>query len=98
MPHHGMRQGARGAGLLLDLAVGHDLALGLDGGDPGHAAGGNRGGHERHQNTFEKPGICLDDGHWIFSSHPLADRQLKLERTYTRSHDPGLNGVFIQRS
>jgi hypothetical protein len=98
MPHHGMGEEARGAGLLLDLAVVHDLALGLDGGDSGHAAGGDGGGDERHQDTFEKPGICLDDRHWILSSHRLADRQLKLERTYTRSHDPGLNGVFILRS
>ena len=93
-----MGKEARGAGLLLDLAVGRDLALGLDGSDPGHAAGGNCGGHEHHQNSFEKPGIRLDDRHWILSSHRLADRQLKLERTYTRSHDPGLNGVFILRS
>ena len=98
MPHHGMGEKAGGAGLLLDLAVGHDLALGLDRSDPGHAAGGNGGGHERHQYAFEKPGICLDARHWILSSHRLADRQLKLERTYTRSHDPGLNGVFILRS
>jgi hypothetical protein len=98
MPHHGMGRLARGAGLLLDLAVGHDLALGLDGGDPGHAAGGDGGGYESHQDAFEKPRICLDDRHWIFPSHRLADRQLKLERTYTRSHDPRLNGTFILRS
>ena len=93
-----MGKGARGAGLLLDLALGHDLALGLHRGDTRHAARGNGCGYESHQNASEKPGISFDDRHWIIPSHRLASRQLKLERTYTRSHDPGLNGVFILRS
>jgi len=98
MPYHGMGKDTRGAALLLDLALGDDLALGLHRGKARHAARGDGCGHERHQDAFEKPGISFDDRHWIIPSHRLASRQLKLERTYTRSHDPGLNAVFISRS
>jgi hypothetical protein len=34
----------------------------------------------------------------MIPSHRLAESQLMLERTYTRNHDPGLNGMFILRS
>ncbi len=92
-----MARGGKGKRLFAAFRGDH-RPLRLDRREAGHEPGCKRGGHQHHQDAFQKTGIRLNPGHRRLSSKRLAQRQLMLKGPYRMNHDPGLNRGFISRS